>query len=413
MRTSASIRARFPGVSGTSTALLDHAGSSPIPGCVIDAAAAYMRRCFVQVGADYDLSKQATATMKAAHDLVARFLNAGPDHTVVLGPSTTALAHLLANAVADAFAKGDLPRDRDEIVVCSAGHEANVWPWARLAERGFTIRWWHATPHPERTLTLDAATLRGLVGPRTCLVAFPQVSNILGDVWNAKELCRVAREAGARSVVDGVAYAPHRLPDVADIGCDWYLYSTYKVYGPHMAAMAGRLEAFKPLTGPNHPFIAREDLPYKFELGGVCREGSAMIAAGYEHFAWLADASPEPPFDRSVLARAFEVIEALELPLQRRLLEGLGGLRGVRLIGPWASDASRVCTVSFVIEGRSSKETVQRLNAMGLGCRYGHFYSRRLVEQVGLDPADGVVRISLSHTNDHTEVDRAVEALRG
>lgn len=413
MRTSDSIRARFPGVCGSVTALLDHAGSSPLPGCVIDAACAYMRRCFVQVGADYDLSRQATATVKAAHDLVATFLNAGPDHAVVLGPSTTALAHILANAVAEAFAKGELPRERDEIVVCSAGHEANVWPWARLADRGFTIRWWHASPHPERTLTLDAQSLRPLVGSRTCLVAFPQVSNILGDVWNAREICRVAREAGARSVVDGVAYAPHRLPDVADIGCDWYFYSTYKVFGPHMAAMAGRRDAFKPLTGPNHPFIAREDLPYKFEIGGVCREGSSMIAASYEHFAWLAEASPTPPFDRAVLERAFRVIESIELPLQRRLLEGLRRVRGVRLIGPWADDASRVCTVSLVIDGRSSRETVQGLNAAGLGCRYGHFYSRRLVEQVGLDPADGVIRISLSHANDQAEVDRVVEALAG
>ncbi|MEI7657320.1 MAG: aminotransferase class V-fold PLP-dependent enzyme [Phycisphaerae bacterium] len=413
MRTPESVRARFPGVCGTSTALLDHAGSSPIPGCVIDAATNYMRRCFVQVGADYDLSRQAAATVKAAHDFVATFLNAGPDHRVVLGPSTTALAHILANAIADAFAKGDLPRGRDEIVVCSAGHEANVWPWARLADRVFTIRWWHASPDPDRTLTLDAESLRRLLGPRTCLVAFPHVSNILGDVWNARELCRMAREAGARSVVDGVAYAPHRLPDVAAIGCDWYLYSTYKVYGPCMAAMAGRLDAFEPLTGPNHPFIAREDLPYKFELGGACREGSAMIAASYEHFAWLADASPSPPFDRTVLERAFREIESIELPLQRRLLEGLRRVRGIRLIGPWASDASRVCTVSFVIEGRSSRETVQRLNAAGLGCRHGHFYSRRLVEQVGLDPADGVIRISLSHPNDQTEVDRVLDALLG
>ncbi len=413
MHTPASVRARFPGVCGTSTALLDHAGGSPLPACVIDAATQYMRRCFVQTGADYDLSKQAAAVVKAAHEFAATFLNAGADQRVVLGPSTTALAHLLANAVADAFAKGDLPKERDEIVVCSAGHEANVWPWARLADRGFTIRWWHATPDPTRTMRLDVASLRALVGPRTCIVAFPQVSNILGDVWDARALCEAARAAGARSVVDGVAYAPHRLPDVEAIGCDWYLYSTYKVNGPHMAVMAGRLDAFSPLTGPNHPFIARDDLPYKFELGGVSHEGAAMIAATYEHFAWLADASPSTPFDRTVLERAFREIESIEAPLQRRLLEGLQRVDGIRLIGPWADDASRVCTVSFVIEGRSSKETVLGLNARGLGCRFGHFYSRRLVEQVGLDPADGVIRVSLSHANDQTDVDRVVAALVG
>ena len=405
MHTPASVRARFPGVCGTSTALLDHAGGSPLPACVIDAATQYMRRCFVQTGADYDLSKQAAAVVKAAHEFAATFLNAGADQRVVLGPSTTALAHLLANAVADAFAKGDLPKERDEIVVCSAGHEANVWPWARLADRGFTIRWWHATPDPTRTMRLDVAALRALVGPRTCIVAFPQVSNILGDVWDARALCEAARAAGARSVVDGVAYAPHRLPDVEAIGCDWYLYSTYKVNGPHMAVMAGRLDAFSPLTGPNHPFIARDDLPYKFELGGVSHESAAGIGALDTYMRQFIGADGTRD-SRGVFTEAFRKIEAIEGELLECLLGKLRADDRVSVIGDPHVSPDRIAIVSFTVKGRTSESVARQLSERGMGVKRGDFYSRRLIERLGIPVDDGVVRISLAHYNTREEIER-------
>jgi selenocysteine lyase/cysteine desulfurase len=272
------------------------------------------------------------------------------------------------------------------------------------------IRWWHPVPDPARGWRLDLDALHAMLGPKTCLVAFPHVSNILGDVWDARAICEAARKAGARSFVDGVAYAPHHLPDVQAMGCDWYVYSTYKVFGPHMAALFGRAEAFEPLTGPNHPFIPRTSLPYKFELGGVSHEGAAMIAAGYEYLAWLAEADVGRPFRRDVMQRAFEAVAAAELSLQRRLLAGLGSDARVRLIGPAASDDTRVCTVSFVKPGCSSASMAKALNAQGFGCRFGHFYSRRLVERMGLEADDGVVRVSLAHYNAMDEVERFLQA---
>jgi selenocysteine lyase/cysteine desulfurase len=313
----------------------------------------------------------------------------------------------------DALACGDLPAQRHELIVSSAGHEANIWPWARLAARGFVVRWWNPAPDSRGRWSLDFAALEGLLGPRTALVAFPHVSNVLGDVWDVRRACGLAAAAGARSYVDGVAFAPHRLPDVQQLACDWYVYSTYKVFGPHMAALYGAASAFHPLTGPNHPFIPRAHLPYKFELGGVNHEAAAMLAASGRYFAWLAGQdAPDGRIDRATMQCAFEAVDQIESLLQERLILGLSTLPRVRLIGSPATDASRVCTVSFVVEGASSAAIVRSLNASEFGCRFGHFYSRRLVEQMGLDPEDGVIRVSLAHYNTQEEVDRVLTALR-
>jgi cysteine desulfurase family protein (TIGR01976 family) len=412
MRTIQAVRGQFPALAHP-TVFLDNAGGSQLPAFVIDAASTYLRDSFVQTGADYLRSRTATRTVAAAHQLAATFLNAPADGSVILGASSTALTHLIANAMGDALADGSLPPERNELIVSSAGHEANVWPWARLAARGFVIRWWHAAPDASGRWSLDMAALKAMLSPKTALVAFPQVSNVLGDVWDARHACELAAAAGARSYVDGVAYAPHRLPDVQQMGCDWYVYSTYKVFGPHMAAVYGAGPAMAPLTGPNHPFIPKTHLPYKFELGGVNHEAAAMLAASGKYFSWLAgdDQAHDAP-DRPTLQRAFDAIDAAETPLQEQLISGLTRTPRIRLIGSDATDASRVCTVSFVVSGESSAALARSLNAQDLGCRFGHFYSRRLVEQIGLNPDDGVIRVSLAHYNTPEEVDRVLTALR-
>ena len=109
------------------------------------------------------------------------------------------------------------------------------------------------------------------------LVAFPHVSNLLGEIVDVAEVTSLAHQSGARVVVDGVAYAPHRAIDVASWKVDWYAYSAYKVYGPHMAVLWGRSDALAELTGPNHFFIPDDEVPYKFEIGGPSHEGCAGI----------------------------------------------------------------------------------------------------------------------------------------
>lgn len=402
------IRAQFPALAGP-TIFLDNAGGSQLPSCVIDAIHRYLQESYAQLGGDYEPSRCAARTVQRAHDLANLFLNGTGLGHVVLGPSTTALCHLLAGAYADAHrARASA---RNEIVVATAGHEANIGPWMRLAARGFTVRPWPTQRDASGRWRPSLDTLRALLSERTRLVAMPHVSNILGEVWDVRAACDLARAAGARTIIDGVAYAPHHPPDVSAIGCDWYVYSTYKVFGPHMAALFGTREAFAELTGPNHYFIPDDAVPYKFELGGVNHEACAGLSALWEYCCFLARADPNADPARPVIERAFEVVAARELGLQARLLSYLNARDDLCIAGPASPDSSRVCTVSFTHESRAAGPVAREANAQGLGLRYGHFYSLRLIEELGLDPVDGVLRISLLHYNSDEDVARACEFL--
>jgi cysteine desulfurase family protein (TIGR01976 family) len=401
-----SIRAHFPGLA-SSTVFLDNAGGSQVPACVADAIRRYLLSSYAQLGGEYPESLAARRTVNAGHDFLRTFMGGDGLGHVVLGASTTQLCYLFANCFADGLAERP---DRDELIISTAGHESDVGPWMRLATRGFTVKTWTVN---DRTLRHEVADLRALLSPRTRLVAFPHVSNLLGDIEDARAITRAAHEAGARVLIDGVAFAPHRTIDVADIGCDFYLFSTYKVFGPHAAALFGRQEALSELTGPNHYFIPREQIPYKFELGGVNHEACAGLLALPEYLRVLAGEPPSAePCSRGTVVRAFERITALELPLQARLIEFLTSSPEYRLIGPARADASRVCTISLVSSRRSSREIALAANAQGLGLRFGSFYSNRLARQLGLDETDGVVRISLAHYNTLAEVDRAIAFLK-
>ncbi len=404
-----SVRAHFPGLA-SDAALLDNAGGSQMPAIVIDAMTRYMRHSFVQTGADYAESRHATETCADAHHIIKTLLNADDKTSsrigageVVLGPSSSLLLHQLADAYADA-----LEPSASEIIVSQSCHEANIGGWVRLQDRGFTVKGWLVDPSTGES---PVDRLRELLTDRTKLVVFGQVSNLLGGITDVAEVTRLAHEAGAKVVVDGVAFAPHRAPDVAAWGVDWYAVSLYKVYGPHIAALFGTHHSLGELTGPNHFFVPREKLPQKFELGGVNHEACAGLTALPDYLRVLAGQGADESFDRSTVTRAYETMTALELPLQARLLGWLRDHPRVRLIGPATDGPERVSTISFVHDALTSQEIAQTLNAQRLGVRYGHFYSYRQCRAMGITPEDGVVRVSLVHYNTPAEVERLIEAL--
>jgi selenocysteine lyase/cysteine desulfurase len=271
------------------------------------------------------------------------------------------------------------------------------------------VRWWEVDP---RSFDSPIDALARLLSNRTALVAFPHVSNLLGGVADVAPITELAHAAGARVVVDGVAYAPHRAMDVTSWGVDWYAFSTYKVYGPHMAALWGRREAMAGLEGPNHFFVAADDVPYKLELGGVNHEACAGLLGVRDYLAFLADETEPDRLDRSGVERAFDLMAACELPVQARLIEYLRSRPDVRIIGPAHSRESRVGTVSFVHRSRGSGEITDVVDYSGIAIRSGHMYAHRLCESLGLDPADGVVRISLVHYNTLEEIDRLIDVLQ-
>ncbi len=396
MRSLDEIRAQFPAL-GSPTVYLDNAGGSQVPRVVADRIHDYMLSTYAQLGADYDVSRQSTATVERARELLGVLVNSSGLGKVAMGPSTSMLCAVLA----DCYRRAPDP-DRDEIIVCEAGHEANIGPWLRLADSGYRLHTWRLDPD---TFECPLDQLRGLLGPRTRIVAVPHVSNILGEIMDVATIAAMCHEVGARVVIDGVAFAPHRAVDVAALGADWYMYSAYKVFGPHMAVLYGRDEAFAEITGPNHFFVDRADVTYSFELGGVLHEGCAGLCGLWDYLCFLSQ-EQQPNFARSTVEKAFAEMADLEATLTEKLCDYVNSKPELRMIGPSRAGPTRVSTVSFVHADKTSREPALAANARGFGIRYGHFYAYRLFQALGMVPEDGVVRVSALHYNTHEELDR-------
>lgn len=396
------IRSRFPALAGE-TVFLENAGGSQVPDFVADRMHRYLTRTYVQLGAGYPLSKRCTATVDEAHAFARLLVNAG-DGQVILGPSSTALLNLLAEAHGPVLAPGD------RIVLAETGHEANLGCWKRLERYGVQVVWWRMD---RETCECPLDGLREVLDERVALVALPHVSNLVGTIANLAEVARMAHAVGARVVADGVAYAPHRAIDVQAWDVDFYVYSTYKVYGPHMAVLYARSDALAPLTAPNHFFVAEDDLPYRFEPGGANHEGCAALLGLGDYLQFLAGADPDAPFDRAVVETAFARMEELEQPAIERLLGWLNRHPRVRTLGDRRGSAARVGTVSFLHESRASREITAEVDRTDIAIRHGHMYAWHLCDALGLDVEDGVVRVSLVHYNTVEEIDRLIEVFDG
>jgi cysteine desulfurase family protein (TIGR01976 family) len=276
------IRAEFPSLA-KGTIFMENAGGSQVPRVVADAIRDFMLSKYVQLGATYEVSKEATDVVARARDFLNTYVNGTGGGRIMFGASSSQVCKMLADAYADILQPGD------EVIVAETGHEANASPWVKLEKRGFRVTWWKVNP---ASLRCEMEELSRLLSPRTKLVAFPQTSNLMGDIVDARAIADLVHGAGARVVVDGVAYAPHRAIDVRSWDADWYVYSTYKVFGPHMAVLYGKHEAFAEVRGPGHFFLA-DDAPGKFELGCPNYEGIAGILALWEYLQFLAGRSSE------------------------------------------------------------------------------------------------------------------------
>ena len=388
-------RAAFPALED-GWAYMDNAGGSLTLGAVADRVRDHMLETAVQHGASYEPSRRGAARLAEARAAIAGLLGAARPEEVVFSPSTTVSARFLAAAMASRFGPGD------EIVLSEFDHESNIGPWMALRDRGVEVRWWRIDPETTRP---DLAQLERLVGPRTKLVCMTHCSNILGSVTPVTEAARIVHAHGAKLAVDGVAYAPHRLIDVAALGADYYMFSLYKTYGPHYAAFWGRHEDLLELDGLYHYFYGKERTPGKLEPGNPIYELAWGAAAIPDHLARLGGSE-----GREGLRRFFDMATEHETALGERLLTWLRGRRDLRIVGEDRAHAGRVPTVSFVAPGRDPAALIGRMDAAKVAIRHGDFHSRRLIEVLDLAPL-GVVRVSMAHYNTMEEVDRLTETL--
>ncbi len=392
-------RRRFPALD-QDWVLMDNAGGAVVLDSVIERMSEYMRSTPVQLGASYGLSQLAVERQAQAAAETATLINAASPDEIVFGPSSSALLSRLARAIASQLAPGD------EIIVSQADHESNITPWMRLAGLGVVIRIWPVDTEAGR---LDQDALDGLLNERTRLVCMGHTSNILGAAEPVANVARRVHEAGARLVVDGVAWAPHRLTDVKACDADFYVFSGYKVFGPHMAVLYGKADQLRDLDNINLEFLDREAVPYKLQPGGYCYEAAYGFGAVP---AYLLEQATHGDTPRGKLAAAWESMAEHEGRLTARLLDYLLDRAGVTVHGPQAADPGvRLPIVSFTLANRDSAEIVTAVETAKVGIRFGDFHARRLIRHLGLQAQNGVVRVSMAHYNTLEEVDRLIEAL--
>ena len=396
------VRGFFPALA-EGFAFFDNAGGTQTLQPVVDRISEFLLTCNAQIGASYPRSQRASVRVERAVEATAKFINASSPKEVVLGPSSTMMLRILAWTLSQQFSPGD------EIIVCNADHEANIWPWRDLASKGIVFRNWQVN---EDTFELKMSSLKSLLSERTRLVAVTHVSNILGTINPIREFAEVVHQAGALICVDGVAFAPHRAIDVTEMDVDFYVFSTYKVYGPHYSVLYGKQALLDDLPGINHEFI--RSTPYKLQPGNVNYELAYGLNGIYDYFQTLADHHfpQEQLTGRAALKRAFELIAHHEERLCRHLLDYLNQRKGIRIIGDRDADKNnRVPTISFVVEGLDSYDIPRAIDSYDIGIRFGDFYAVRLIADLGLVSCDGVVRVSMVHYNTIAEVDRLIKAL--
>ena len=395
-------RAHFPALAGA-WALFENAGGTLAAEQVLERIRTYMAEYQVQPGAAYPASARAAEMIAESHQAMAAMINAEPEE-VMIGPSTSMNVFLLAQALKPGLREGD------EIVVTSLDHEANVGAWRKLAAEGVTVREWR---FDRESFALEPEGLAALLNERTRLVCFGHCSNITGGFTDVPALVRTIHDAGALACVDGVAYAPHRAIDVKAWDVDFYLCSTYKLYGPHLALLYGKRAHFERAAPLNHYFLD-DELPLKLNPGSPNHELSAGLA-GVTAYLDALHARHEGESNLPLhgrLAAIFERIAAHEEALVAPLLDFLAAKPGVRLIGnPSADRHVRAPTVAFAVEGRDAGEIARAVAAHRVAIGAGDFYAARCIEALGLASRGGVVRASMVHYNTADEVQRLIRAL--
>ncbi|MDH3792286.1 MAG: aminotransferase class V-fold PLP-dependent enzyme, partial [Rhodospirillales bacterium] len=345
------VRRQFPNL-GNGWAYFENAGGSYLPQSVIKRMTDFMSESQVQPAALNPLSALSTERLDTARGLMARMINAETDE-IVIGPSTTLNVYVLAQALRPLFKPGD------EIIVTNQDHEANSGAWRRLAEFGIEVREWRIDPV---TGELDPADLDRLLSERTRLVCFPQVSNIVGTVNPVAEITAKAHAAGAMVCVDAVAYAAHRLMDVKALDVDFYLFSLYKLYGPHVALLYGKRERILEAANQNH-FFHEDNISAKLNPGGLNYEAVASLSGIVEYFEAVYQHHFEQPENdlHARLGRVFGLFAEQEQRLSEPFLAYLADKPGVRLIGGGTPGDRRLPTFSFAVEGRRPAEVVEAL----------------------------------------------------
>ena len=398
------VRSQFPAFSNPVTAghaFFENAGGSYPCRAVVERLHRFYTERKVQPYGPYPAAQAGGAEMDEARSRLAAMMGvAGPQ--VSFGPSTSANTYVLAQAV-----RIWLRGQNAAIVVTNQDHEANSGVWRRLADEGIEVREWQIDP---QTGSLDPEALAVLLADgKVRLVAFPHCSNVVAEINDVAAICEIAKASGARTVVDGVSYAPHGFPDFPSLGCDAYLFSAYKTYGPHQGIMILAEDFGAELPAQGHYFNAGS-LYKRFTPAGPDHAQIAACAGMADYVDALHAHHFAPEADAAARGRAVhDLMRAQEVAAVAPLLAFLASRNDLRLIGPRRAE-DRAPTVAIALD-RAAEPVSEALGREGIACWAGDFYAVRPLEAMGVDLGRGVLRMSLAHYTSGEDVARLIAAL--
>lgn len=393
------IRADFPvlaeQVHGKPLVYLDNAATGQKPRAVIDAITNFYQHGNANIHRGvHHLSVQATQAYDHTRAVVRDFIGAASEREIIFVRGTTEGINLVAQSYARTFLKAG-----DEILITGMEHHSNIVPWQLVAgQTGAVLRVASISDAGE----VDPASYHGLLSERTRLVALGHVSNALGTVNPVKEMVALAHKVGAKVLVDGAQAAPHLPIDVQDLGCDFYVFSGHKAFGPTgIGALYGReelLEKMPPWQGGGDMIASVSfegttfaELPAKFEAGTPAIAEVIGLAEALNYLARVGHPA----------------MAAHEADLLRYAEEQLAQVPGLHLVG--AGAPQRTGVVSFVMDGAHPHDIGTVLDREGIAIRAGHHCAQPVMERYGV-PA--TARASFALYNTREEVDALIRGLR-
>ena len=401
------VKAQFPAFKdplSSKWSFFENAGGSYVPHNVIKHLNNFMTSTKVQPYAEFDTSAIAGNNMDKATELFAEMINARKDE-IIIGASTTMNMYVLSNAMKHFIKPGD------EVIVTNQDHEANIGAWRRLESYGAVIKEWKINTE---NAELEIEDLKALLTNKTKIVAVTHCSNIVGSINNLQSIAKLVHEYNAFLVGDGVSYAPHGLPNVKDLDVDFYTFSLYKTYGPHLGLLYGKKEILNQLPNQNHEFL-EGDVPYTLNPGGPNHEELSCLVGIYEYFNNLYN--HHFPDENNTLRKKIEKINELisnhEEQIANPLLEYLNSRNDIKLIGKKKiENKNRAPTIAFTFVNQSSKKISDQLVKNGIATRNDNFYAWRCLKALGIDVDDGVVRTSMVHYNTREDVEKLISVLK-
>ena len=393
----AALRRDFPvldrTIYGKPLIYLDNTATSQTPSCVVDT----IRDIYFHTKANvhrgvHTMSQEMTAMQEATRERVRQMLNAESTSEIIFTRGTTEAINLVASSMGDSFVDGD------EVIVTVMEHHANIVPWQLLSRnKRVTLR---VVPMDERGV-LDLEAYRSLFNSHTRMVAVTHVSNVLGTVNPVKEMIAEAHRHDVPGLVDGAQAVAHMAVDVRDLDCDFYVFSSHKMYGPTgVGVLYGKrslLEMMPPYQGGGemianvtfeHTTFA--ELPFKFEAGTPDFVGIAALHTAIDYMQGIG----------------IDAIAAHEHDLLQYTTERMADIPGMRIFG---TAPGKSAVISFLIGDAHHYDTGLLLDKLGIAVRTGHHCAQPLMHALGIE---GTVRASFALYNTREEADAFIAALK-